>query len=106
MDDENPCINCSGLRISRALARVVARQVEKWISREQSLLFLPKSATYRVHLARESGECVSCRIEVRIGRREWSGLEEGRSVQEAVLNTLRHLRTKHPSLHEPMQASA
>jgi hypothetical protein len=68
--------------------------VEKWIERERTLLFLSKYTSYSIHIDKESRNYFTCHIEIRIGAREWSGIDEGRSVQDAVLNALRSLKPK------------
>lgn len=94
MEDVHRIITTSGIKASHPALRIVERHVEKWILREQSLLFLPKKAAYSAHLSKEDDHYFTCHIEIRIGSQEWSGLDEGRSIQESVLNALRRLKRK------------
>lgn len=94
MEDARKEITFSGMRPSRTFTKLIERHVEKWIERERTLLFLSKQTSYCVHVDKESRHYFTCHIEIRIGAREWSGLDEGRSLIEAVLNALKHLKPK------------
>lgn len=96
MEDTKSEITFTGVNPPHATSKIIERHVQKWIDREQSLLFLPKRASFTVHIDREDYRFYICQIEVQVGSREWSGLEEGRSIHEAVLNTLKHMKPKEP----------
>jgi hypothetical protein len=109
MEDARSEITFSGMSPSRTFTKLIARNVEKWIERERSLFFLSNHTRYSVHVDKETRHYFSCHIEIQIGAREWSGMSEGRSVMEAVLNTLKRLRPKNlielyrpPSLPTPI----
>jgi len=82
-----------GMKPTRSLQRHVERQIEKWIERQQTLLFFPKTGNFSVQIERAT-ECpkYECAIEVRIGTREWRSYEEGRTLQDALMATLKHLK--------------
>lgn len=113
MEDLKSKITFSGVNPPDSTSKIVEHQIQKWIEREQSLLFLPKRASYTAHIEREDYRFYTCHIEIQIGSREWSGLEEGRSIHEAVQNTLKYMKLKErievrrPSpLAAPTQATA
>lgn len=113
MEDLKSKITFSGVNPPHATSKIIERQIQKWIDREQSLLFLPKRASYTAHIDREDYRFYTCHIEIQIGSREWSGIEEGRSIHEAVQNTLKYMKLKErieirrPSpLSSPVQATA
>jgi len=86
-----------GVVPSRHTLRAVKRQVEQWIAREQSLLFLPKKdSQYSVEIESDSrGEDFNCAIQVRIGSRLWAARHMGHSVKEAVEQSLADLKFVH-----------
>lgn len=87
-------ISFTGVRVSRSNINIIKYHVEKWIQRQQTLMFRPKQTSYSVHVTKESDVYYSCHIEIRIGARHWSGIGEGRSIQDSVLNSLRSLKPK------------
>lgn len=91
-------LSFDGIEPSNICKKIVERQIEKWIRHEQSLLFSSKKhlAFYTAHICREDYRYYTCHLEIDIGRREFTGLGEGRSIHEAVSNTLKHLK---PKLH-------
>lgn len=90
--DKKGRVYCSGMKMPRTLEKTVSKHVEKWIRRKQSLFFLSKNSYYVVNLNKESERFISCRLQVYIGDRQWMGFSEGRTVQDAVLNTLKSLK--------------
>jgi hypothetical protein len=68
------------------MQRFVKRQVEKWIARDQSLLFLPRD---------RQGPFYACEVQIKIGSREWESHEYGRSLQDALTQSLAHMRYVH-----------
>lgn len=94
MEDWKSKVTFSGVNPSHATSKVVERQIQKWIDRQRSLSLLPKRASYTAHLDREGERLYTCHIEIQIGSREWIGLEEGRSIHEAVQITLKYMRLK------------
>ncbi len=89
-------VSLRGMNLSRTAFRAIKRQVEQWIAREQTLLFLPKDAQYAVEIEgsarREEFNCV---IQVRIGSREWKARQIGRTVKDAVEHSLSNLKFVH-----------
>ena len=82
-----------GMKATRALQRYAERQVEKWIEREQTLLFLPKAAIFTVQVERSNEfPHYECAIEVKIGAREWRSIEGGRTLQDALKTALTQLK--------------
>jgi hypothetical protein len=69
-----------GLKPTKALESFVQKQIEKWINREQSLLFLPKESSYEVTLERE------------IGNKIWESYDTGKTVEDALLKAIQGLR--------------
>jgi hypothetical protein len=94
MEDTKSRVTFSGVNPPHTTPKIIKRHVEKWVNRERSLRFLPKRVSYSVHIDREDYRFYTCHIEIQIGSKEWSGLEEGRSILEAVLNTLKHMKPK------------
>lgn len=83
-----------GMKPTRSLLRFVERQVKKWISREQGLLFLPKSADYKVRVEREENyPYYQCDVEVCIGSRRWHSFECGRTLHDALTHALRRMKS-------------
>jgi hypothetical protein len=82
-----------GMKPTKAFERFVEKQVEKWISREQSLLFLPKESTYEVTFEREvDPPSADCHLRVQIGAKIWESYDTGKTAQEALLKALQGLR--------------
>lgn len=94
MESAKNQITFAGMKPSRTFTKLIARSVEKWIQRERSLLLFPNPARYHAHIDKEDRHYFTCHIEIQIGAKEWSGLDEGRSVLEATLNALKRLRPK------------
>lgn len=106
MEDARKLVTFSGIRPSRTYTRFAQSHVEKWIARERTLLFPSNYTSYSVHIDKETRNYFTCHIEIRIGAREWSGLDEGRSVQDAILNSLRSLKPKERiELYRPLAFS-
>lgn len=83
-----------GMKPTRSLQRYVERQIEKWIERQQTLLFFPKSGSYEVQIERTSEfPYYECALEVRLGGREWRGRDSGRTLHDALNGALRRLQT-------------
>lgn len=94
MEDKSKQVVVYGVKPHRVLLRSIERQVEKWIEREQSLLFLPKHAEYRVEVEKEDTDpFFGCSLKIRIGSREWRSHEGGKTIQEAVSQALKRLRS-------------
>lgn len=94
MEDNQNRIVIRGLKAHRSLVRSIECQVEKWIERERSLLFLSKQSEYRVEVDKEDEHpFFHCSIRIRIGSREWRSREGGKTIQESVGQALRHLRS-------------
>ena len=90
----NGRVQFSGMRPTRSLQRDVERQIEKWIEREQSLLFLPRTGSFVAHIERTSEfPYYECALEIAIGAREWRSFEGGRTLHDALKSALRHLKT-------------
>jgi len=92
MEDENQ-IQLIGIKPNKSLFRFVERHIEKWISRERSLLFLPNRSSYRVTIEREADHCYFCHLQVTIGPRTWESYANERTFQEALLHAIRQLKT-------------
>ena len=83
-----------GMKSSKSLQRSIEKQVEKWISREHSLLSLPKDSWYRVRIEKELNfPIVNCQLRIQMGSRTVESQETGKNVQEALLLAIRRLRT-------------
>ncbi len=93
-------ITTAGVKPTRTVMRTIQRLLAKWIARESSG---PKEAQYSVHLEQEGTQRTNCRVRIQIGAREWDGQADGRSIQEALLNTLSHL---HVARMQPAVARA
>lgn len=97
-------LSFDGVDPSNISKKVIERQIEKWIRYQQSLLFLSKNALafYTTQICREDYRYYTCHLEIDVGRQELSGFGEGRSIHEAVSNTLKHLKPKlHIAKHYP-----
>jgi hypothetical protein len=82
-----------GLKPTKALESFVQKQIEKWINREQSLLFLPKESSYEVTLEREIDPPSSdCHLRVQIGNKIWESYDTGKTVEDALLKAIQGLR--------------
>ncbi|MGE4232643.1 MAG: hypothetical protein AB7F43_04865 [Bacteriovoracia bacterium] len=106
MEDKEK-IQFVGIKPTRSLFRYVELQVEKWISRERSLLFLPKSADYKVRVERDKAyPHYQCNVEVRIGSKRWHSFECGRTLHDTLNHALRHMRliTTLPQRHTDLAA--
>jgi hypothetical protein len=107
MEDTKNRITFTGVNPPHATQKFIERHILKWINREQSLLYPAKQASYTAHIDREEYRYYTCHIEIQIGAQEWSGLEEGRSIHEAVLNTIKRLKPKYPhELYRPTSLPA
>jgi hypothetical protein len=87
-------VTFSGMRGSRRYTKFAQRHIEKWIERKEAFLPLSKKTSYFVHIDKESKNYFTCQIELRIGPEQWSGIDEGRSVEEAIRNALQSLKRK------------
>lgn len=87
-------IRVFGTKPSKALMRFMKRQLEKWVEREQTLLFLPKDFSYEIKIDREPEESFfSCQISIRVGSREWTAYDGGKSIQVAFIRAYHHIRS-------------
>lgn len=85
-------IELNGVRTTKPLLRFISRQVERWIERQQSLLFLSRDSSYTVSIDREVSEpYFSCQLEVKIGSRKWVSAQSGKSIQMALSMAIKHL---------------
>ena len=93
MSQEGSQIVFLGMKATKALERFVQKQMEKWINREQSLLFLPEESSYEVTLERETDPPTSdCHLRVQIGTKMWESYDRGKTVQDALLKAIPGLR--------------
>ena len=96
MEQDNNLIQFYGIKPTKALLGFVKKKVEKWIAREQSLLFLPKVSNYSVNIERDVDSrdpFYSCHIRVTIGTRVFESRHSAEAAQEAVLQALRSMRS-------------
>jgi hypothetical protein len=105
-----------GMRPSRTYTRFAQRHVERWIEHERTQPSQFRYTSYSIHIEKESRNFFTCQIKIRIDAREWSGIDEGRSVRDAILNALRSLKpherielygppnTPSPHLHHEISA--
>jgi hypothetical protein len=92
MEDKNKMIKLSGIKRTRPTLSCIRHQVEKWIEREQSLLFLPKLSQYDVTLTHDPDSMTyTCQIQVTIGSKKWFGVDTAKSLQESIARALRHM---------------
>ncbi|MGE4108426.1 MAG: hypothetical protein AB7F66_14565 [Bacteriovoracia bacterium] len=104
MDDKNKRIQIIGTKATRSFQRFIERQVEKWISRNQTSLPPPRPSNYRVTVEREDEHpYYHCDIEVRIANKYWRGFEGGRNIQEALAHALRHMKLTSEISPEPIE---
>lgn len=91
-------IQITGLKRNRFVGQFIKQQIEKWIDRKRSLLFLPKSTLYSAHLDwDEEANLYSFNIKIQIGSQVWENRTCDRSSQNAVLIGLKGLRPKQGS---------
>ena len=82
-----------GMKPTKTLERFVQKQIEKWINREQSLLFLPKKSFYEVTLEREiDPPSADCHLRIQIGTKIWESYDTGKTLQDALLKAIQDLR--------------
>lgn len=94
-------IEIFGIKPTLELLVHISGMIEKWIEREQSLMFLPKISTYFVHLERQSfSRHFLCYFQVKIGSRQWQHQTSETSVPDALNATLKGLNTFHA--HDPV----
>jgi hypothetical protein len=71
-ENQTGTVEFLGMKPARSLFRFVERQVEKWIERERSLLFLPRVAHYNVQVEKTAEHPLyQCAMRITIGSREW-----------------------------------
>lgn len=85
-----------GIKPTLELLVHISGVVERWIEREQSLMFLPKTSNYFVHLERQSfSNHFFCYVEVKIGTHQWRHQISEATVQGALKATLKGLNAFH-----------
>jgi hypothetical protein len=98
-------IDLFGIDPNPQLLESVGKQVESWISKKCTILYLPRDAEYRVIIDREDGRNIfGCQINIRIGQSEWVGYETGGTLQSSLTLALRTMQgTVLPFPRIPMQ---
>lgn len=93
MSEAKMRLNVYDMKPSKSLQRMVQKQVEKWIAREQSLLFLPKECSYDVTIDREPHlSLTTCELRVHIGSKIWESHEVGKTAEHALIGAIQRLR--------------
>ncbi len=83
-----------GMKPTKTQQRLVHKQIEKWIAREQSLLLLPSEISYDVTIEKEPGLPLStCHLHIRIGPRTWESHESGKTSEHALIHAIEHLHS-------------
>jgi len=86
-----------GMKPKKSVSRYVEREVEKWISQEQSALISGR-AEYFVEVAREEAfPFYQCSVEVGFGPYQMRSNEGGKTLEAALSNSLRRMRVVAPS---------
>lgn len=89
-------IEIFGIKPTLELLVHISGAAEKWIEREQCLMFLPKISDYFVHIERQSfSHHFLCYIQVKIGARKWQHQTSEATVQEAIKKAIKGLNTFH-----------
>lgn len=91
MENENK-IRLMGVRPHKSFERLIDRRIEKWISREKSLLFLPKDSDYSVLIRRESDHFYLCQIQIQIGPRYWEGYANEKTPELSFQQAIKRLK--------------
>ena len=91
MEERGKEILFYGMKPSKAVVRVIERQLEKWTARKIPSRSLRDEAAYRVSFEPESGGCLCCSVQVQVGSENWVGQDVGKSAQDALFNALQHL---------------
>lgn len=85
-----------GIKPTLELLVHMSGAVEKWIGREQCLMFLPKTFQYFVHLERQSfTKNYLCYVRVKIGTHQWQHQTSEATVFEALKAALKGLNRFH-----------
>ena len=109
MEDKPDIIELIGIKKTRPILSCVRHHVEKWIERQQSLLFYPNRSFYRVVITHEKDSPIfTCELQVNIGHIRWTGCESGKTIQDSLGRTLAHLRSNPPpgfTRFKPSQAA-
>ena len=97
MEDKTNTIELIGIKKTRPVLSCVRHHIERWVERQQTLLFYPKSSSYRVTITHEPDAPVfTCEVQINIGSTRWTGCESGKTLQGSVELTLTHLRRDPP----------
>jgi hypothetical protein len=92
MEDERSVVQFLGIKPSKALRSSVVRQVRKWMTREVGLLTSLERDSFEVLVEREGDLAFSCCVRVRSGENCWENEGSGKTVQDALRQTLKHMR--------------
>lgn len=96
MENKKGTLEFFGIKPTLELLENMSLAVEKWIEREQCLMFLPKTSNYFVHIERLSfSKNFLCYIQVKIGSRKWQYQTCEAIVSEAMKKTLKGLNAFH-----------
>lgn len=96
-----------GMKPTKALERMVAKQVEKWIAREQALSASSMAGMYCVTIEKELS-FTSCQVRIQIDARVWESQDTGKTAQDALFHTIRRLQspwTYPPQTHFPIHTN-
>lgn len=87
-------INFIGIKESKSIARLIEQQIEKWIVREQTLMFFPNQSEYTVWIERDPTlPHIWVTLKIMIGSRTWKSHQQGQTLQEAFDHAIERLRT-------------
>ena len=82
MEDKTNTIELIGIKKTRPVLSCVRHHIERWVERQQTLLFYPKSSSYRVTITHEPDAPVfTCEVQINIGSTRWTGCESGKADQ-------------------------
>ena len=92
MKERSNAIELIGIKKTRPTLSCIRHLTERWIERQQSLLFFPSTSSYQVTIARiRDAPIYTCEIRITVGNAHWGGCESGKTLQDSVERTLRHL---------------
>jgi hypothetical protein len=101
MENENK-IRLMGIRPHKALQCFIEKQIDKWVARERTLMFLPKESDYNVLFRKDGERFYLCQVQLRIGTKYWEGVASDKSLHKAFMQAIKHMKyvvvpTKSPS---------
>lgn len=94
MRDARKQIIFYGTKPTRSLERFVEKHLEKRLEQESSFSRCVERCSFKVMIERdEKRPLVSCHIRVQTSSRIWEGQETGKTIQLALIQAIRRLRS-------------